>query len=93
MTPSDPPTFAAVPLLLAFAGLVACWILAFRASRASPALACGRSEAQVCVGTVLVLDIPAVEPKNTRTRRGSLACASAPGHVSHAGRSGLSGAR
>lgn len=37
--PLDPVTFVAVPLLLTLSGLVACWLPAFRVSRASPALA------------------------------------------------------
>lgn len=37
--PLDPVTFIAVPLLLTLSGLVACWLPAFRVSRASPALA------------------------------------------------------
>ncbi|HEX7123588.1 MAG TPA: hypothetical protein VF178_14520 [Gemmatimonadaceae bacterium] len=31
--PHDPVTFAAVPILMAFVGLAACWIPALRASR------------------------------------------------------------
>jgi putative ABC transport system permease protein len=37
--PLDPVTFVAVPTLLILSGLAACWIPAFRVSRASPALA------------------------------------------------------
>ncbi|HSB54710.1 MAG TPA: ABC transporter permease, partial [Gemmatimonadales bacterium] len=37
--PLDPVTFVTVPLLLVVSGLAACWLPAFRVSRASPALA------------------------------------------------------
>jgi putative ABC transport system permease protein len=37
--PLDPVTFITVPLLLILSGLAACWLPAFRVSRASPALA------------------------------------------------------
>ncbi|HXI20564.1 MAG TPA: FtsX-like permease family protein, partial [Gemmatimonadales bacterium] len=38
-SPSDPPTFLAVPALLALTGLAACWLPALRASRANPVVA------------------------------------------------------
>ena len=39
VAPTDPPTFSAVPLVLAAAALVACWIPARRAARLDPNVA------------------------------------------------------
>ena len=39
VSPTDPPTFASVGLLIAFSGLIAAWIPARRATRIDPMLA------------------------------------------------------